>query len=370
MDVTDLRGDIPAVDDGTYCNWGASGPSPRRVVERVQSTVEYHEYESPNHEGMYPAAFEVYDGTRETIASFIGASPTEIALTQSTTDAINRVATAMSWSTDDEVLITDIEHSAGRLPWQRLEREIGISVHVLETDRGHIDLDEFERAVSDATLVCFSAVDWLYGRRHPVSALVDVASDAGALTLVDAVQVPGQMPMDVGDWGADVVAAAGHKWLLGPWGAGFLYVKDSVAETLKPSSVGYRSVEDPNAASYTFKPGTQRFEVATTSPAPYAGIAEAIDVVTEIGVETIEDRIRGLTEYLKDGLSADRLRSPTDFHSGLVSVESSNPDAAVEELAKAGVQIRSLPEPETVRISLHAVNTTADVDAVLDGIRH
>lgn len=370
MDVMDLRADIPALDDGTYCNWGASGPSPRRVVEGVQSTITYHEYESPNNEGMYPAAFDVYDEARETIASFIGASSNEIALTQSTTDAINRVATAMSWSADDEVVITDIEHSAGRLPWQRLERKVGISVTVLETERGHIDIEEFERAVSDATLVCFSAVDWLYGRRHPVSDLVAVAKEAGALTLVDAVQVPGQMPMDVGDWGADVVAAAGHKWLLGPWGAGFLYVDDAVAGTLEPSSVGYRSVEDPNAASYTLKSGTQRFEIATTSPAPYAGIDEAIDVVTEIGVETIEDRIRGLTEYLKDGVSDDRLRSPADFHSGLVSVESSNPEEMVEELADAGVQIRSLPAPETVRISLHAVNTYADVDAVLDGIRH
>lgn len=366
MDPMDLRAGVPALDDGTYLNWGASGPSPRRVVDRVESTLEYHEFDAPNREGMYPAAFDVYDQTRETVASFVGATPQEIALTQSTTDAINRVATAMSWSEEDEVVITDLEHSAGRLPWFRLEEEVGITVTVLETDGGRIDLEEFERAVQEATLVCFSAIDWLYGRRHPVSDLVDLARDAGAMTLVDAVQAPGQIPMDVADWGADVVAAAGHKWLLGPWGAGFLYVRESVANSLEPTSLGYRSVEDPNAADYTYKRGAQRFEVATTSPAPYAGLDEAMQTIGDVGVDTIEKRIRGLTEYFKDGLSTGRLRSPEEFHSGLVSVASSNPEETVESLASSGVQIRSLPAPETVRVSLHAVNRESDVDAVLE----
>ncbi|UWG47772.1 Selenocysteine lyase/Cysteine desulfurase [Halanaeroarchaeum sp. HSR-CO] len=368
MDTFDLRTEIPALDDGIYLNWGASGPSPRRVVERAEAALEQHEYEAPNEEGMYPAAFEVYDRTRETIASFVNARPGEIALTQSTTDGINRVATARSWSADDEVVITDIEHSAGRLPWYRLERERGITVTVLETDEGYIDPSELAVAADDATLVCFSAVDWIYGRRHPVSDLVDVVADAGAISLVDAVQVPGQMAMDLTEWGADVVAAAGHKWLLGPWGAGFLYVDESIVDTFQPQSVGYRSVEDPNEADFTYNPGAHRFEVATTSPAPYAGLQEAISTLSEIGMDAIEERIRSLTEYLKDGLSDDRLRSPRSYHSGLVSIETAQPAEIVEDLATAGIHVRALPVPETIRISLHAVNTEEAVDAVLEHI--
>ena len=320
MHVRDLREDIPALEDGRYLNWGASGPSPRHVVERVESTLEHHEFAAPTREGMYPAATNVIEETRSRVAAFVGAEPIEIALTQSTTDGINRVATAMDWTAEDEVVITDVEHSAGRLPWYRLEREYGVTVSVLDTHAGHIDRDELARMASEATLVCFSAVDWLYGRRHPVADIVDVVHDAGALSLVDAVQVPGQLPMNVADWGADVVAAAGHKWLLGPWGAGFLYVRREVAEQFEPSSVGYRSVEDPNAADYRFKPGAARFEVATTNPAPYAGLQAAIDVVTDVGIETVTERIRDLTAVLKDGIPNERLRSPIDFHSGLVSV--------------------------------------------------
>lgn len=365
MNRQDLRDDIPALDEATYLNWGASGPSPRRVVERIETALEYHEFEAPNREGMYPAAFDIFDDTREAIGSLINGSPADIALTQSTTQGINRVATAISWSSDDEVVITDVEHSAGRLPWYRLERDLDVTVTVLETDRGRIDVDELVRAADDATLVCFSAVDWIYGRRHPVAEIVDAIDEAGAISLVDAVQVPGQMEIDVEAWGADIVAAAGHKWLLGPWGAGFLHVDGSVAASLQPTSVGYRSVEDPNEAQFTYKSGAQRFELATNSPAPYAGLQEAITTITEVGVDEIEERIRSLTEYLKDGIAVDRLLSPTSFHSGLVSILVSDPDATVERLAASGVQIRSLPHDETVRVSLHAVNTESDVDAVL-----
>lgn len=368
MDLEELRADIPALDGGTYCNWGASGPSPRSVVDRIETTLEHHEYESPNAEGMYPFAFDVFDETRSTVASFVNASPEEIALTQSTTDGINRVATALEWSAGDEVLVTDVEHSAGRLPWYRLERDRGITVNVLETDRGRIDPDELAAAASDATLVCFSAIDWLYGRRQPVSDLVDVVQDAGAYALVDAVQVPGQTSLDVEEWGADIVAAAGHKWLLGPWGAGFLYVDESIVDDFEPTSVGYRSVVEPNEADFTFKAGAPRFEVATVNPATYAGLQAAIETMTSVGLDAVEERIRGLTEYLKDGLSAERLRSPEAFHSGLVSIATANPEATVESLADTGVRIRALPAPETVRVSLHAVNDESDVDAVLSGL--
>lgn len=365
MDLQTLRDGIPALDEATYLNWGASGPSPRRVVERIETALEYHEFDAPNREGMYPAAFDIYDDTRDAVASFVDGSPEDIALTQSTTQGINRIANAISWSPDDEVVITDVEHSAGRLPFYRLERDLDVTVTVLETDGGRIDVDELARAAGDATLVCFSAVDWIYGRRHPVAEIVDAIDEAGAISLVDAVQVPGQMEMDVEGWGADIVAAAGHKWLLGPWGAGFLHVDESVAETLQPKSVGYRSVEEPNEAAFTYKSGARRFELGTNSPAPYAGLQEAISIITQVGVHEIEERIRSLTEYLKDGIAADRLRSPPSFHSGLVSISTSDPNATVERLATSGVQIRSLPRPETVRVSLHAVNTESDVDAVL-----
>ncbi|MFB6093716.1 MAG: aminotransferase class V-fold PLP-dependent enzyme [Halanaeroarchaeum sp.] len=361
MDIADIRADIPAVEH-LYANWGASGPSPTRVVDRIEETVEHHEYDAPREEGMYPAAYDRFDRTRASVASFLGAADEEIALTQSTTDGINRIANARSWSPDDEVVITDLEHAAGIVPWYALEREHGVDVTVLETEAGRIDPEALSEAAADASLVCFSAVDWTYGRRHPVADLVDVARDAGAMTLVDAVQAPGQMPVDVADWGADVVVGAAHKWLLGPWGAGFLYVREEVAESLAPRTIGGRGVSEYGDGALEYEPGARRFELSTTNPGPYAGLMEAINLLSAVGLDTIEDRIASLTHRFKATVPSERLLSPTEYHSGLVSVRTENPEETVERLADREIHVRSLPVPNTVRVSLHAVNTEAEVD--------
>lgn len=368
MKLAELRADIPALSESTYLNWGASGPSPRRVVAAVTGAVESHEFESPGAEGMYGAAFEWFDSAREAIAGLLGTEPSTVALTGSTTDGINRVATAIDWDPGDVVVTTDLEHSAGRLPWSRLGRKAGVQTRVVEAESGTLDPGAVEEAVAGARLLCVSALDWKYGRVHPIRELVERAHDHGAMVLVDAVQVPGQRPIDVTEWGADFVVGAGHKWLMGPWGAGFLYVDPAVVETVEPTHIGFRSVEDPNAAEYTFKPDARRFEVGTTSPAPYAGIVEAIETVEAIGQQRITSRIESLTDRFKDGIPEDRLLSPKDFQSGLVTVRVADAAEVVERMAADDIQIRALPMPETVRFSFHAANTPEDVDEARSAI--
>ena len=366
MDPRDLRAETPGLQDATYLNFGAHGPSPERVVEAASSFLADHEYD-PVSTDPYERAFETYERVRERIASFVGADPDEIALTESTTDGINRIAAAIDWEPGDVVVRTDVEHPAGVLPWQRLERE-GVEVRVVDTDRGRIDVDAFAEAVADARLVCFSAITWTHGTRLPVRELVETASDAGAFTLVDAVQVPGHREMDATEWGADAVAAAGHKWLLGLWGAGFLYVDRDRADELVPGAIGYRSVETPTAASITYKPGAPRFEVGSTTPAAHVGLVEALDAIEGIGIDAIESRIESLTDQLKSGIGDDRLLSPRAFHSGLVTVAVDDPERTVDRLADRGIVVRSLPHPDAVRVSVHAVSTEAEIDAVVDAL--
>ncbi|WP_048077832.1 aminotransferase class V-fold PLP-dependent enzyme, partial [Halorubrum sp. AJ67] len=194
MTPRELRADIPALGDAAYFNFGAHGPSPEYVVEAAGSFVADHEYGSATTD-PYEYAFETYEAVRERIAAFVGADPEEVALTESTSDGIARVGGAIDWEPGDVVVRTDLEHPAGVLPWQRLERE-GVEVRVLETEDGRVDRDEYAEAVADARLVCFSAITWTHGTRLPVRELVEIADDAGAFTLVDAVQSPGQVPMD------------------------------------------------------------------------------------------------------------------------------------------------------------------------------
>ncbi|WP_135820761.1 aminotransferase class V-fold PLP-dependent enzyme [Halostella litorea] len=366
MTPEDLRAAIPATDDAVYLNTGASGPSPRSVTEATKGAVDEHERSHADSD-PYEYAFGAYEETREAVAGFVGAAPEEIALTNSTADGISRVAAAMDWEPGDVVVRTDLEHPAGILPWRHLAETHGVEVRTVACEGGRLPLDAVKEATRDAKLFAFSALSWNYGTRLPVAEAVDIARDNGARTLVDAVQVPGHVPVDYGEWGADFVAAAGHKWLLGPWGAGFLYVRDGAAAALDPAAVGYRGVVEPNAdEGYEFHPGARRFEVGTVSPAPYAGLREAIDVMASVGPDAVRDRIEGLTERLKSGIDDERLLSPREFESGLVTLSDDDPAGTVERLRDEGIVVRSIPDPASLRVSLHAFNTADDVDAFLD----
>lgn len=367
--LSELRADIPALTDRTYFNWGASGPSPRTVVSSSNAALEYHEFQAPTGAGMYPVADEIFESARKSIAKLLGVSPTEIALTQSTTEGINRVATSIDWDPGDVIVTTDLEHAAGRLPWTRLEAAAGIEVRVLETDQGQIDLDALERAVRDAELLCVSAIDWIYGRTHPVTEMVEIAHEHDTLALVDAVQAPGQRPVDLQAWNADFVAGAGHKWMLGPWGAGYLFVSEALTAALEPIHVGYRSVSAASGGRYELHDDAKRFELGTMSPGPFVGFQTAIEIIQQVGLDTIRDRIQTLRSRFVDGIPENRLRSPPESPTGLVTIQASNPESVVEELDSKGFSVRALPLPDSIRVSIHATNTEAEIDALHSALR-
>lgn len=367
MTPRELRADIPALGgDIAYLNYGAHGPSPEYAVDAAASFVADHEYGAAETD-PYDYAFGIYDDVRERIASFVGAAPDEIALTESTTDGIGRIAAAIDWEPGDVVVRTDLEHPAGVLPWKRLALE-GVDVRVVETIDGRIDVETFTEMVADARLVCFSAITWTHGTRLPVAELVEMANDAGAFTLVDAVQSPGQVAIDVTHWGADAVASAGHKWLLGPWGAGFLYIDRAVADRLTPGTVGYRGVRTPAADAITYESGAKRFEVGTTTAAAHVGLLEGMDAIESVGLDTIEARITSLTDRFKRRIPDERLVSPREYASGLVTVRVDDPAATVARLEDSEIVVRGLPAVDGVRVSIHAVSTEHEIDAAADAL--
>jgi cysteine desulfurase/selenocysteine lyase len=368
MDPLDLREEIPVLDEVTYLNTGAASPAPRSVVDAATDEIERQQYVAPGGEGAYPALFEAFEDTRERVAEFLGADMDEIALTNSTADGISRIATALPWDEGDVVVRTDCEHSAGILPWKRLRDRHGIEVRVLETDGGRIDREQATELLSDADLLCLSSITWNYGTRLSIAELTDIAHDAGARVLVDAVQSTGQVDVDIHEWGADFAVGAGHKWMCGPWGAGFLYVSEDATAALDPDRIGYRSVTDPNADAYEFAAGAKRLEVGTTSPAPYAGLQAAIDCIESIGIDTIENHIERLTDRLKENLADDRLLSPHEYESGLVTIADDDPEATVARLADEDITVRSLPSPAAVRASVHVFNTAEDIDTLCESL--
>ena len=368
MDPETLRADIPALADCTYLNTGASGPSPTRVVDAITDFQHRHKYDAPCGDGMYHVAADERQRAREAVARFVGATPEEIALTRNTVEGINHVATSIDWEPGDVVVRTDLEHPAGELPWERMADLHGVDVRELETEAGRLSLDALTEAVADARLLCLSSLSWNYGTRLPIGEVVDIAHDAGTLVLVDAVQSPGQVPVDVREWGADFVAASGHKWLLGAWGSGFLYVDSDVLGSLEPDRIGYFSIDrEAEGEGYTYAPDASRFELGTTALGPYVGLAESVALFEELGLDTVQSRIERLTDRLKAGLG-DRLLSPREYESGLVSFEDPTPDETANRLADDGIRIRSIPEPHACRASVHAFNTAEDIDRLLDAL--
>ncbi len=357
----ELRERLPACDSTAYFNTGATGPTPDYLLDVLDDWNRYHVVDVLEDSDAYVVGFQAYEAIRERVAPFLGAAPAELALTESTADGLSAVVAALELGEGDVAVTTDLEHPAADVPLGRLERHHGVEIRTVETHGGRIDTDEFAAAVDGADLAVFSSLAWNYGTRLPVSELVEIADDAGAFTVVDAVQEPGQCPVDVSEWDADAVVGSGHKWLLGVWGAGFLTVDEEALSALAPAQVGYRSVTEPNGA-FQLKPSAARFERGTTAIGPHVALTESIRTFEAIGVETVRAEILRLTDRLVDQLPDERVVSPTTPETGLVTVDVPEPETTVDRLGEADIAVRSLPDPDCVRASVHAFLTNEEVD--------
>lgn len=356
-----LRDDIPLLEDTVYLNTGSSGPSPRRVRDTTVDALGAHS-RAHAHGEPYANERSTAEETREAFASLLSTASDRLALTSNTTEGINITADCTNWSPEDKIVTTALEHPAGVLPWKRVSEVYGTEVATVPAidDRTGIDSDEYKQAVKDATLVCLSSVSW-YGVSLPVEELVGIAHDADASVVVDAAQSVGAKDTNVQDWGVEYVAGTAHKWLLGPWGVGFLYVSPG-APVEAQTRVGYKSAPEPNESAELHE-DPRRFEVSTSSPALYAGATEAADMNTEIGAETVETRISSLVSILENGLGDRHLSSG----GGLVRFDDPSPQETVERLRDSGIVVRSLPNGD-LRASVHAFNTEEDLERLLEAL--
>lgn len=368
MEPDELRAQIPALEKTIYLNTGASGPSPKGVIQARKDAIEAQEIVCPAEDGIYDYSFDLLADTRKILAQHIGCEPIELALTQSTGDSITRLIAAMDWQEGDIVARTGVEHPAGYLPCERLRAQNDVEVRSIRDDGGRIDEDHFAQVAKDVRLIVLSSISWTRGMRQDIPRLTSIAHRGGARVLVDAVQSVGQHSVNIGDWGVDAVAASGHKWLLGGWGSGFLYVDRAFAETLCPAHLSYFSVEYPPNEEYELRSGAHRLQIGTSALAPYAGLQEAIKIIERVGYDAITSRIESLTTQLKSEIPTDKLYSPREYESGLVSFHVTNPDQLVEQLAEHGIQVKAIRPLNAVRASIHAFNNEDDIRRLADSV--
>jgi selenocysteine lyase/cysteine desulfurase len=352
--VDDLRAQFPVLERCAYLNSGTNGPVPRRALETTTKSLRLQAEQGRAGQAYFDRCLEQIDLLRGRIAELLGCDAAEIAMTGSTTDGVNSVLNALELGPADEVLTSEEEHPGVLAPLAALRERRGVTVRTAP-------FAELAGAVGPRTrLVACSHVSWITG------AVVDSAALAAtdALVLLDGAQGLGAVPADVRALGCDFYAASGQKWLCGPNGVGYLYVRAGLAGDLPPSWPGYGVLaEGTRPFDLELHPDARRLGVGFPAPHHVDWALASLDVLEGAGFEAIHRRGVELAAHLALGLG-DRVR-PRGA-STLVSWEVADPEAEAARLHEAGFVLRYLPRTGTVRASVGGWSSEAEVEGLLE----
>ena len=389
-----IRDDFPALAQEinghplVYFDNAATTQKPRAVLDAIQN---YYEHDNANvHRGIHELsnrATAAYEGTRDRVAQFINAPAREdIIFTRGTTEAINLVAA--TWGTanlgaGDVILLTELEHHSNLVPWQLLAQRTGAKLRFIPVtgDEGTLDLSDFDGQLEGAKLVSLAHISNALGTINPVAEICAQAKVVGVVTLVDAAQSAGHMPLDVQALGCDFLAFSGHK-LCGPTGVGALFARRELQEAMPPYQGGGEMISKVEFHKSEFNVPPHKFEAGTPNVAGAAGLHAALDYLDAIGLDAIHVHDTELAHYAKERLSefeGIRIFGPTEERGGLVSFIFENVHALdLATLAdQQGVAIRighhctqplheKLGVPATARASFYFYNTRSEVDRFIE----
>lgn len=312
---------------------------------------------------------------RRRAAELLHADPAEIGLIHSTTEGINLVAEGFAWQPGDNVVVPANEFPSNLYPWMNLAAR-GVEVRRVPVENGCVQIDDLERACDERTrIITASWVGYASGWRLDVDALVDMAHRRGALVFLDAIQGLGVFPLDVQQTPVDFLSADGHKWLLGPEGAGLLYLRREHLDRLRPLGVGWNSVVQAHDYSHielNFKPAARRYEGGTYNMPGLLAFGASLELLAGFPVSEIAARVLGLTNLLCERLStagAVVASCRDEAHaSGIVSFEvpDENPAEVRRRCREHGV-VLSCREGR-LRASPHAYNNADDIERLIEAI--
>jgi selenocysteine lyase/cysteine desulfurase len=322
--------------------------------------------------------FGTLERARELTARLVGASPREIALMVNTSYGINLAARALPLAAGDVVLGFDREFPANVYPWMALQRRAGVELRLLPCTAGRLpDEDALLREIERDPRVKAVSVSWVSfatGYRVDLERIGAACRERGIYFVVDAIQGLGAATLDLARSHVDVLACGAQKWLLSPWGTGFVYVREALLSRLEPSAVGWMSVRGSDDFArlvdydLTYRDDARRFEVITLPFQDFAGYNASLELLLELEPAAVEAHVAALAGRIvrwADSRSGVTLVTPTDpaRRAGIVSLSPRDPAAASARLTAAGVS-HSLREG-AVRLSPHCYNTEAEVDAAL-----
>ncbi len=381
--MTDLQKDFsatfPILQEMVFLNHAGVAPISRPAADALRLFADQAESIAYVDAGWYKRAEQV----KRAAARLINAeSHREIAFIPNTSSGLSLVANGLDFQPGDNVVITNVEYPANRYPWENLKR-LGVElIEVKQGPDGRIDVSDVCDAITNHTrVVSISHVQFASGHRIDLKPISEMVHMAGGYLCVDAIQSVGVLPVDVQEMGIDFLSADGHKWMLGPEGAGIFYCREELCTLLRPSVVGWMNMVDAdNYGDYRFEfqPDARRFEPGSWNLPGVHSLGASIDLILEIGIDNVWQRVDALTTRFcegatKKGYEIFTPRTDPGERSGIVIFTApqrlggaeSHPKI-IQDLEKHRIII-ALREGR-LRVSPHFYNTAEQIDRVIEAL--
>jgi selenocysteine lyase/cysteine desulfurase len=382
IDIDRIRADTPATSRLTYLHNAGAALMPSPVVAAMKQHIDL-EAEI----GGYAAADREagrLDAVYGSVARLRNAAPDEIALMENATVAWQMAFYALPFRAGDRILTAEAEYAANYVAILQVAKRTGAVIEVVPSESsGELDVGALERMIdARVKLIAITWVPTNGGLVNPAAAIGKIARTHGIPYLLDACQAVGQMQVDVEAIGCDMLSATGRKFLRGPRGTGFLYVRRELLQQLEPPMIDHFAAPWVSRDHYQLRDDARRFETWENNYAARLGLGAAIDYTLAIGLGPIQRRCRLLADRLRNGLAAisgitirDLGRTPGAIVS--FTMEGFEADAIVTIAAAAGIvigasdpsstridaEVRALPV--VVRASPHYYNTEAEIDRLI-----
>lgn len=380
--IASIRQDFPILQDHVYLDNAAAGAGCRSVYGAMEEYTKEYSLSRMGLRSNLSSWWEKIAQTKEQFAQLIGCEKDEVFFVPTTSTGLNVVANMVASKKGSNVVTNDMEYISNVIAWLGL-REKGVEIRFAKNRGGKLLVEDIEKQLDERTAVLsISQVSWGNGFRHDIKTLSKIAHENGAYVVVDGIQCVGAMKVDVKREGIDFLVCGTHKWLLGPGGAAFLYIRKDLAANLAPLFAFTHALEEKFIERNVFDafelyeleygPTSRKHDMVTFNRSAYAGSWAAMNLILKEGVDQIEKRIKSICEYLIERLldAGFELKTPEDptERFGIVNVKVKNHRELAQSLRNEKKVIVAA-RLGGIRVSPHFFNTKKDIDTLVKELR-
>ena len=372
LNIEKIRGDFPLLSEWVYLDNAFVGVMPKQVRQGYEEYLDlWYNFNPPGDKTILQEWLTKTTRLREKIADFVKVKPHEIAFTMCTGSGLNIVINGMTWKKGDNVVFPEWEHN---VLYTNTTVRSGVESRVVHARDYRFKLEDMEKFIDDRTrLIQVSHVSYVNGDAMDLKAVSDMAHEHGAKVLVDATQAVGALDVNYSSSGVDFVAVAPYKYLMGPTGLAFLYVREENIDELIPDRTGWKNqiYKGDNPEESVTEGSAEKFEYGTINFQGVFALEKSIDYLNSIGTKEIEKRNLMLAGYLYDGLVSmgKRMYTPATPKSPIVSYFEDDPLTLAAKLKSVKIKVTGREaHGGHMRISGHFYNTIEDVDNLLSNL--